>query len=210
MFILVLFLLIFPMVSGAPFLQMEIKEGHQRCIGQELDQEDLAFFSMKASGNSVEDTKAIVHSTIMDPDGKQLSLTSLEVGGATNNMKLNIDNRGVHQLCFTLYKTKSGKSTARVAFNVDYKNRGSDPSKKVGKDELPTLENHLKAAEDSLNDISKEIDFARRQEVLLRQAGEKTSSRIQWFGFLSIIVLLLVSLWQIVYLRHFFASKKLL
>jgi 2-phosphoglycerate kinase len=59
----------------------------------------------------------------------------------------------------------------RVSFNVDYRNRRGDPSKKVGKDEIPTLESALKAAEDSLSEIAKEIDFARRQEVLLRDAG---------------------------------------
>jgi len=58
-----------------------------------------------------------------------------------------------------------------VSFNVDYRNRGADPSKKVSKTELPTLESQLKAAEDSLSEIAKEIDFARRQEVALREAG---------------------------------------
>jgi hypothetical protein len=53
-------------------------------------------------------------------------------------------------------------------------NRGADPSKKLGKDEIPTLESQLKAAEDTLSEISKEIDFTRRQEVLLRQAGGNT------------------------------------
>ena len=66
------------------------------------------------------------------------------------------------------------------------------------------------AAEDSLNEIGKELDFARRQEALLRTTGETTSSRIEWLGFLSIIVLTVVSFWQVLYLRYFFASKKLL
>ena len=77
----------------------------------------------------------------------------------------------------------------RMSFNVDYKNRGVDPSKKIAKNDIPSLESALKAAEDSLSEIAKEIDFARRQEVLLRIAGEATSSRIEWFGFLSIIIL---------------------
>ena len=54
------------------------------------------------------------------------------------------------------------------------------------------------------------IDFARRQESLLREAGERTSTRIQWFSILSIAVLLVTSIWQIIYLRRFFTSKKLL
>jgi len=86
----------------------------------------------------------------------------------------------------------------------------ADPSKKVAAEELPQLEVQLKLAEDALNQISNEIDFARRQESLLREAGERTSTRIQWFSILSIAVLLVTSIWQIVYLRRFFTSKKLL
>ena len=32
----------------------------------------------------------------------------------------------------------------RVSFSIDYRNRGADPSKKVGKDEIPSLESQLK------------------------------------------------------------------
>jgi len=39
---------------------------------------------------------------------------------------------------------------------------------------------------------------------------EQTSDRIQWFGILSIFVLLTISCWQVLYLRHFFTTKKLL
>lgn len=55
-----------------------------------------------------------------------------------------------------------------------------------------------------------EIEHARMQEVFLKAAGEQTSSRIQWFSVMSIAILLVTALVQIIYLRRFFASKKLL
>ena len=45
-----------------------------------------------------------------------------------------------------------------------------DPSKRVDKEAIPTLETELLAAEESLNDISREIEFARKQELLLKEA----------------------------------------
>lgn len=61
-----------------------------------------------------------------------------------------------------------------INFGVDFKSRrsrqGEDPSKRIGKAELPSLETELLAAEESLNDISREIEFARKQEILLTQA----------------------------------------
>jgi len=98
-------------------------------------------------------------------------------------------------------------------FHVEFKSRSAqaiESARKVGKEQLPSLQLQLKSAEDSLMEVSREIDFARRQEALLREAGERTASRIQWFGILSISILLITSLWQLVYLRHFFSSKKLI
>jgi hypothetical protein len=85
-----------------------------------------------------------------------------------------------------------------------------DPSKRVDKEAIPTLESELLAAEEALNDISREIEFARKQELLLKEAIESTTSRIQWFSIISIGILVVTSVWQLIYLRSFFQSKKLL
>ena len=65
-----------------------------------------------------------------------------------------------------------------MSFGVDLKTKrslsGVDPSKRVGKAEIPSLETELLAAEESLNDISREIEFARKQEILLTQATGKS------------------------------------
>ena len=67
-----------------------------------------------------------------------------------------------------------GDTPVTVNFGIDIKSnrarQGVDPSKRVGKDEIPSLETELLAAEESLNDISKEIEFARKQEILLTKA----------------------------------------
>jgi hypothetical protein len=69
----------------------------------------------------------------------------------------------------------SGKAPVRVFVDLDFKSRSgrgkNSASKKVPSDYIPTLEDQLKVAEETLMDIGREIDFARRQETLLRQAG---------------------------------------
>ena len=102
----------------------------------------------------------------------------------------------------------------RVYFSMDSRHKKSgkkvDPSKRVDKEAIPTLESELLAAEEALNDISREIEFARKQELLLKEAIESTTSRIQWFSIISIGILVVTSVWQLIYLRSFFQSKKLL
>jgi hypothetical protein len=41
---------------------------------------------------------------------------------------------------------------------------------RVGKEEIPSLESELILAEESLNEISVEIEYARKQEIELTQA----------------------------------------
>jgi len=97
----------------------------------------------------------------------------------------------------------------RVFFHVDYKPKTAE-GRKVGKDDMSTLSSQLDLLGGRIKDISREIDHARRQEIAMKEAGEFTTWSVQWFSILSIVILLATSLWQIIYLRTFFASKKLL
>ena len=49
-----------------------------------------------------------------------------------------------------------------------------------------------------------------KREARMKQTSESTASRIRFFAYVSILVLLLLSFWQTVYLKSFFRSKKLL
>jgi hypothetical protein len=40
--------------------------------------------------------------------------------------------------------------------------------------------------------------------------ADSTNSRITWFSYLSMFVLLSSAVWQLIYLRNFFNSKKML
>jgi hypothetical protein len=147
------------------------------------------------------------------------------------------------QMCTSEFINFEGTAPVLTSVEIEYSSRSgkskTDPSKPLNQEDLPTLEDKLKQVEDALIEIGKEIDFARRQEVLLKEAGgelicfifqniriliiillcfdlfyfnhsENMQSRIEWFSIFSIVILLSTSLWQLLYLRKFFTSKKLL
>ena len=98
----------------------------------------------------------------------------------------------------------------RVDFEVQTDLAVKDYSDVVQKEHLRPLGLLFRRAEDKLADISREMEKSRDREAQLRDTNESTSNRIQWFSILSITVLLTISAWQMVYLRSFFRSKKLL
>jgi hypothetical protein len=118
-----------------------------------------------------------------------------------------------------------------VFFHVDYKPNSTE-SRKVGKDDMSALDKQLELMNIRIKDISREIEHARRQEIAMKEASgkslcstafqdcyayetasvnvESTAWSTHWFSILSIVILVATSVWQMVYLRTFFASKKLL
>jgi p24 family protein delta-1 len=80
----------------------------------------------------------------------------------------------------------------------------------LNKDEVPQLVKSVQLIESKIKEINIEIEHAKLQEAALNKAGEDTASRLEMFSWLSIVVLLGTAIWQIIYLRTFFTSKKLL
>lgn len=194
---------------AAAVMHMEVQPDTKRCIGQELDEEDYAVFSMSAvhSRKDTSHVKQTLIATVEDPAGTQLVAEKIKLGGKPREEQLSISERGVYDLCFEL---QDGETPVRVSFDIMFKDREVDEIKRLQRGNIPVLEYQLKLAEESMQEIIYEIDFAKRQEIILREAGETTAARIQWFSILSVVILLTTSLWQIIYLRYFFQSKKLL
>ena len=204
-----LFLLLVSIVSSGLCIQMNLLPGDIRCIGQELDQLDLAVFALSAT-STVKDQKQKVFCTITDPEDTSVFDGKITIGAKRKEVEYKIEKGGLYEMCFEL---EGGKTPVRIFFHSEYKPHspdGQDLSRKVGKDDIQSLESQLQIVEKSIKDISEVIEHAKKQEMSLKEAGESTSNRIQWFSILSMVILLSTSIWQIIYLRSFFASKKLL
>lgn len=55
------------------------------------------------------------------------------------------------------YQSRRGKDRDR-----------SDPSRPMSREDIPTIEEQLESAEEILKEISREIEFIRRQEFIMR------------------------------------------
>lgn len=112
-----------------------------------------------------------------------------------------------HKICF---RNTARQETRRVNLEVQTDLAVKDYSDLVEKEHLRPLELLFRKAEDRLKGVSLEMHKSRDREAQLRQTGETVENRIQFFSMVSISVLLLMSAFQVFYLKSFFRSKKLL
>ena len=72
------------------------------------------------------------------------------------------------------------------------------------------MEVELKRLEDLSESIVKDFSFMRVREEEMRDTNESTNARVLYFSVFSMLCLLGLATWQVIYLRSFFKSKKLI
>ncbi|QQP32522.1 Transmembrane emp24 domain-containing protein 10, partial [Caligus rogercresseyi] len=75
---------------------------------------------------------------------------------------------------------------------------------------LKPLEVELKRLEDLSESIVQDFAHMRRREEEMRDTNESTNNRVLYFSIFSMCCLLSLATWQVLYLRKYFKSKKLI
>jgi len=75
---------------------------------------------------------------------------------------------------------------------------------------LKPLEIELKRLEDLSESIVQDFAHMRQREEEMRDTNESTNSRVLYFSIFSMCCLLGLATWQVLYLRKYFKSKKLI
>jgi len=143
-------LMVFALVAATcAKMSMEISQGVERCVGQNLDEEDEATFTLASEEQPHH--KVIpkhnmmneVVARVKDPDGKVVQEKTIS-SDKVIDFYMRINKRGVYEMCFLATRVSEG-NVVRVSFAVAYKNRqagsgrlkfkndggAGDPSKKV-------------------------------------------------------------------------------
>lgn len=149
---------------GSALLHMEVLPGVTRCIGQELDEEDYALFSMSAvhAGKHPGHSRQNLVATVLDPFGVQLLSEKIKIGGISREETLNISERGVYNLCFDL---ADGETPARVSFDIMFKDREVDEIKTIKKGNIPSLEYQLRLAEEAM--VTTAYVFSIKDDIII-------------------------------------------
>ena len=75
---------------------------------------------------------------------------------------------------------------------------------------LTPLEESLDQSISAANSVLREMKYMEKREARMRKTADSINSRVRWFSYLSVSVLLTVTYIQVSYLKRYFHKKKLM
>ncbi|KDO31850.1 hypothetical protein SPRG_03770 [Saprolegnia parasitica CBS 223.65] len=187
-------------------VQFDVKRRAEKCLSDEVAAGSLVVVHYNILGNVKGRTG--VSLLVKDPMGKYLKedsdidLTSDDI----HKYSFNAETAGTYSTCFF----NSNDFVARVSLDFKHGVEAKDYSDIAKREHLMPVEKELRKMEDTVDEIHREMLYMREREAAMRNTNESTNARVLWFSSFSIFVLLAMGLWQVMYLKKFFKSKKLI
>jgi len=100
--------------------------------------------------------------------------------------------------------------TRHVELDIDIGADAKDWSAVQATEKLKPVETELRRIEELVAEIVAEMDYLRSREQKLRDTNESTNTRVKWFAFGTMGMLIALGAWQVFYLRAYFRSKHLI
>lgn len=148
--------------------------------------------------------------TITDSQGHQ-ALNRENVDGK-GKFAVTSDGADYYELCFayTVPPNSVVPASPREVY-VDYKVGAEAKSyDQEAHDKLSELEGDLNRIEDLTNAIIMDFAHLKRREREMQDTNESTNTRLFYQTVISVVVLLVLATWQVLYLRNFFRTRKLI
>ncbi len=96
------------------------------------------------------------------------------------------------------------KPFRHVELDIDIGADAKDWSEVQVTEKLKPVETELRRMEEMVAEIVAEMDYLRSREQKLRDTNESTNTRVKWFAFGTMGMLVALGAWQVVYLRAYF------
>lgn len=200
------FLLVVFLINETLSIRFDLQPNSKKCIKEEMRKNLLAVGEYEVSslpGTSVDfqitDSKGHTALIRTNVDGKgKFAVTS--------------DEDDIYDFCFA-YSSSPHTSHQLLPREVNLDVRLGVEAKQydpASTDKLQKLESDLSKLEDLTNSVIDDFAHLKRRESEMQDTNASTSNRIFWQTVISIIVVLGLAGWQVLYLRQFFRSRKLI
>ncbi|XP_043934149.1 transmembrane emp24 domain-containing protein 10-like [Protopterus annectens] len=122
------------------------------------------------------------------------------------------DDYDIYEMCFQSWLTEGSIRVPDQLIILNTKHgveaKNYEDIAKVEK--LKPMELELRRLEDLSEAIVKDFEYMKQREQEMRDTNESTSARVLYFSIFSMLCLVCLATWQVLYLRRFFKAKKLI
>jgi len=181
--------------------------GTKKCVKEEVHK-DVVVTGTYTAG------EAALHKVHLKvTDSKQHILYNKE-DAKEGKFAFTTDDQDMFEICFTSEKQGNGftRDQGSHEIQIDIKKgvEAKSYEEQAKTEKLKPLEVELRRLEDLSDSIVNDFQYMKSREEEMRSTNESTNSRVLYFSFFSMLCLVSLATWQVLYLRKFFKSKKLI
>jgi len=196
--------LVMALVGRACSLMFHLEPNSRKCLKEEITKGVLVsgeYDIQKQHGQTVD-------LVVVDNNGHHFyNKENAEAG----KFAFTTDGYNVYELCVISRVPPNVRGLKHeVSLSVKHGSEAKSYDELAKANKLAPLEVELKRLEDLSLNIVQDFAYMRTREEEMRDTNESTNSRVLYFSIFSMLCLLGLATWQVLYLRKFFKSKKLI
>lgn len=191
-------------IANVDGLMFQIGQNQKKCLKEEIHKDVLVTGEYEISDAAGQ--KA--HLKVIDSKGHMLYQKE---DASKGKFAFTTEEYDMFEVCFETVGGGHGQSADREVFlNMKHGVEAKNYQDIAKAEKLKPLEVELKKLEDLSESIVNDFAYMRAREEEMRDTNESTHSRVLYFSIFSMCCLLALATWQVLYLRKFFKSKKLI
>ncbi|BFZ07093.1 hypothetical protein BsWGS_10132 [Bradybaena similaris] len=183
-------------------IRFNLASNQKKCLREEVHKDVLV-----TGEYEVQDNGQRVDLSVTDLRGHTLYSKESAIKG---RFAFTTDEYDQYEVCFTS-KAMGGIAAEREVFlSVKHGAEAKNYEEIAKAEKLKPLEVELRKLEDLSTSIVDDFAYMRAREEEMRDTNESTHTRVMYFSIFSMLCLLGLATWQVLYLRRYFKSKKLI
>ncbi|KAK3702669.1 hypothetical protein RRG08_042657 [Elysia crispata] len=197
--IIVLIALIF----NAEAVRFMLASGGRKCLKEEIHKDILV-----TGEYDIQDNGQRADVTVTDSRGHILASKESATHG---KFAFTTEEYDMFEVCVTSKSASGVVAPEREVFlDVKHGIETKNYEEMARSEKLKPLEVELRRLEDLSRSIVDDFAYMRNREEQMRDTNESTHSRVMYFSLFSMLCLLGLATWQVLYLRRYFKAKKLI
>uniref|UniRef100_A0A914CY23 GOLD domain-containing protein n=1 Tax=Acrobeloides nanus TaxID=290746 RepID=A0A914CY23_9BILA len=180
--------------------------GEQKCLKEEIHKNVVLTGEYEIS--EAIGTTASVHVT----DTRSHTLYKRENFAETRGkFAFTADEYDIFEICISMHAPQGHQKINReVALTLKHGVEAKNYEDLAKAEKLKPLEVELRRLEDLSDSIVQDFAYMRQREEEMRNTNESTNNRVLYLSIFSMLCLLALAIWQVLYLRRYFKAKKLI